>query len=118
MEQVRRELENTDIYMYNYVPCNTLNLLKTCLDDCFGGDKMFAYALRDAFEKIKTQIETFEEKIIVRNEAKTGDFFTSWFDKKEFTIPEIEIPESITLDMESEESEEEEDSPRKNEEII
>ena len=45
MGQIKKELEKTDLYVYNYVPCNTLNLLKTTLDDCFGGDKMFAYAL-------------------------------------------------------------------------
>ena len=46
-----------------------------------------------------------EEKVLERTEEKTGDFFTSWFDKKAYTIPEITIPESISLDLEDLESE-------------
>jgi len=42
-----------------------------------------------------------------KEKEKKGSFFTSWFDKKEFIIPEIVIPESISIDMEDEESESE-----------
>ena len=38
-------------------------MIKTVLADCFEGDKMFAYALQDGFEKIKERIETTEEKV-------------------------------------------------------
>jgi hypothetical protein len=82
-------------------------MIKTTLADCFEGDKMFAYALQDGFAKIKDKVETTEEMVRQRMEEKTGNFFTAWFDKKELLIPEIEIPESISLDLEGEESEEE-----------
>ena len=54
-----------------------------------------------------------ETKIEINNEEKTGTFFTSYFNKKEHVIPEIEIPESLSLavDSEGEEEEEEEDEP-------
>ena len=38
-------------------------MIKTVLSDCFEGDKMFAIALQDGFEKIKEKIDTTEAKV-------------------------------------------------------
>ena len=71
---------------------------------------MFAYGLQEGFEKIKEKIIAAEEKVEEKKKEKTElgkSYFTSWFDKKEYDCPEITIPESISLSLEDEESENE-----------
>jgi hypothetical protein len=57
------------------------------------------------------------------NSCKAGNYFTKYFDKNDYHIPEIEIPSSVEAEPEEEEEEESsEDSvpepgPQKTEEI-
>ena len=95
------------MYVYTYAPCGMLNIIKSVFEASFEGDRVFYESLKHSFDEVKQRIEKMQARINLNNEQKTGNFFTSYFNKKDHIIPDIEIPESIS-DL-GEESEEEQD---------
>ena len=106
---LKGDLIETEIHIDRYLPCKILNMIRDLTEDSISdymGRKEFCERVKARFDALKLKIKIEEKHDVKEKQIK---LHMNSLKKREYVIPEIEVPPTLSSE-EEEESEEESES--------
>ena len=102
VDQLKSRSWATDIYLERYLPVASLNMMRDVCEEAFGeyeDKRKFLELVKDKFEKLQKTIYDYE---IFDSQMKEETRYKMTLQKREYNIPAIRIPVTITNSVASE----------------
>jgi len=111
VKYIRNNLMSTDIYIERYLPCLALNQIKECLEDAFGDyndRKSFLTIMKKRFHEMQHKIQGIEKQEKEQASYSANKQICT-LNKTNYSIPEIDVPVTLSETEEEQSAHGEED---------